>query len=85
MGSKWVIQLPTLNVNVMLYVLCKNYLACCLFHGPDFASLGFICRLAFTGILIGEILAPTVPTTPDYPPSQMAPEIGTRPDPHFVS
>ena len=49
-------------------------------------SFGFIYRLAFTGILIGEILAPaTVPAKPDYPPSQMAPEIGTRPDPHFAS
>ena len=49
-------------------------------------SLGFTYyRLAFTGILIREILAPAVPATPDYPPSQMAPEIGTRPDPHFAN
>ena len=68
-----------------LDTLCKNYLGCCLFHGPDCASMGFICRLALTGILTGEILAPAVPAIPDNPPSQMAPEIDTRPDPHYAS
>ena len=34
---------------------------CCLFHGPDCIFLGFICRLAFIGILLGARLAPAVP------------------------
>ena len=82
MGTKWVIQLPTLNVNLMLYVpqylLQELFGVLLLFRGPDCASLGFICRLAFTGILIGEILAPALSShTRGYPPSQMAAEIGT--------
>ena len=78
MGTKWIFQLPILNVNLMLYAVCTSVpyariIWCVAFSMGQIVPLwaSYVARLAFTGILTGEILAPQC--TPDYPPSQMAP------------